>query len=110
MISYSVSYLDSSTDNICSQAATIPVSACQEGVCEHRFHVSTSFCHSLTNVTVVVRTTSLLGTGLPSNPVTISTLISNIYLFLGTAFSGILLAFWLVFSNILSTFCLVSVN
>ena len=71
IVSYSVSYLDSTTSNICSQVATIPVSACQDRVCKHRFHVSTTFCHPMTNITVIVTTTSLLGQGLPSNPLII---------------------------------------
>ena len=67
---YSISYSDLSTTNICSQPAAIPVSACQNGLCKHLFRVSTSLCNPMTNITVTVTTTSLLGPA-PSDPVMI---------------------------------------
>jgi hypothetical protein len=70
ILSYSIQYSDLSTTNICSQKATIPVSACQNGPCKHLFRTATSLCNLMTNITVTVTTTSLLGPG-PSDPITI---------------------------------------
>ena len=70
ILSYSVKYSDLSSMNICSQKATIPVSACQNGLCKHLFQVATSLCNSMTNITVTVTTTSLLGPH-TSDPITI---------------------------------------
>ena len=60
--SYSISYKDSSTGNICSPVTNIPITSCVEsGVCNHMFEVSSSFCHPSTNITVVVTTTNMFG-------------------------------------------------
>lgn len=70
--SYSISYKDSSTGNICSPITTIPTTSCADNrVCQHTFEVSSSFCHPLTNITVTVMTTSMLGSEEESNPLMI---------------------------------------
>ena len=67
--SYSISYKDSNTGNICSPVATIPALACiDSGMCRHVFEVSTSFCHPSTNITVTVTATSMFGSGEESVP------------------------------------------
>ena len=74
MISYSISYLASATDNICSQVTMIPASMCNGGVCQHVFEVA-SFCHPSTNITITVLASSKLGPGATSDPITISIII-----------------------------------
>ena len=71
IVSYTISYSDSTTGNVCSQPVTIPASNCPGGTCKHVFQISTSFCHPATNITVSVTTVSLLGAELTSDPITI---------------------------------------
>ena len=60
--SYSISYKDTSTGNICSPVTNIPITSCVEsGVCNHIFEVSSSFCHPSTNITVAVGTINTFG-------------------------------------------------
>jgi energy-converting hydrogenase Eha subunit A len=60
--SYSISYKDSSTGNICGPVTTIPVTSCADsGVCKHTFEVSSSFCHPSTDITVTVMTINMFG-------------------------------------------------
>jgi hypothetical protein len=80
--SYSFSYKDSSTGNICSPVATIPVTSCADsGVCKHTFEVSSSFCHPSTNITVTVLTTNNMGSEEESDPliIGINIIISIVY-------------------------------
>ena len=72
--SYSISYKDSNTDNICTQITTVPSISCADnGVCEHTFKVSSSRCHPSTNITVTVIAMSMFGSGLESAPQMIGT-------------------------------------
>ena len=75
--SYSITYLDMATGNICSEDADIPAGSCHGGVCRHVFDVSSSFCHPSTNITITVRTLTLLGAGPPSDPITIGNSFGN---------------------------------
>lgn len=70
--SYSISYKVSSTGNICSQGATIPIASCADtGVCKHIFEVSSSFCHPSTNITVTVVTINTFRSTQESDPLMI---------------------------------------
>ena len=71
IISYSISYSDSVTGNICSQTTTIPAIMCYNRICTDVFEVSSSFCHPSTNITISVFATSMLGPGQSSDPLTI---------------------------------------
>lgn len=70
VISYNISYSDSTTGNICSPVATIPTAMCHDRICKHFFEVSSSFCHPSTNITISVVTASMLGSA-SSDPLTI---------------------------------------
>ena len=70
--SYSISYKDSSTGNICSQVTTIPTTSCSNsGVCKHTFEVSSSFCHPSTDITLIVTARNMFGIGKESAPLMI---------------------------------------
>ena len=75
---YNISYKDSSTstNNICSDAATIPAVECMDsGVCRHVFDASASYCSLSTNITVTVTATSMFGPGEESTPMIIGMVI-----------------------------------
>ena len=71
VISYSISYSDSTTGNVCSQVVTIPASMCHDGVCQHVFKVASSFCHPSTNITITVFASTMLGPGPTTKPIII---------------------------------------
>ena len=71
--SYTITYSDSTTGNICSRTSIAPASLCQDGgMCQHIFKVSSSHCNPSANLTVTVVATTMLGQGTAANPLTIS--------------------------------------
>lgn len=69
--SYTITYSDSATGNICSMSFITPASSCQDGMCRHTFKVSSSYCNPSANVTASVVATTMLGSGTASDPLMI---------------------------------------
>ena len=70
-VSYNINYID--TDSYVCANITInnnSESSCRDDVCKHELEVSSSHCNSSSNITIIVRGTNKLGSGLPSIPIT----------------------------------------
>ena len=69
-ISYTISYTDVTTGNICG-SATILQSSCVTDVCIHIFDILSSTCMYSVPINVTVSATNIFGTGPPSHPIQI---------------------------------------
>lgn len=64
-IYYTIRYINSDTGVRCS-SVSIQSSSCINGLCHHVFDVSQSSCEPLTNISIVVVSSNVLGDGTPS--------------------------------------------
>ena len=66
-LSYTISYSDSVSGINC-HSTTISASSCDDGICSDVFEASASLCPPLTDITVTVFATNILGNGPTSIP------------------------------------------
>ena len=74
-ISYNITYSDVNSGRICG-TFSIPAAACQDGVCRHMSQI-TSPCSPSDDISILVLSTNILGSGPPSQPVVFSLIANN---------------------------------
>ena len=81
VIAYMIMYYSSTRSRkICDLAiVTVSPSFCTGLICRHVFDVSTSFCHSSTEIAIAAVATNVLGNGPESSPVYITIATSHFH-------------------------------
>lgn len=68
--SYTVTYYDSTSQNVCGTAIiSVLPTFCSSLTCRHVFDVSASLCNSSTGIAIIAFATNVLGNGPKSSPV-----------------------------------------
>ena len=67
---YTINYTNAMSGVVC-KSIDIPASECVNGMCEHDVTTPFPACSDLRRISVIVSATNLLGTGQPSNAITL---------------------------------------